>query len=55
MKYSRIIKQIAKSEGISKNEVDFFIRKALEQSGIHISPDIVVEIATEKIKKDYLL
>ena len=51
MKYKKIIKLIAKSHGITKSEVDLQIRNALKEAGINISPETVIEIATQQIKK----
>ncbi|MBR4911070.1 MAG: hypothetical protein IKZ47_07120 [Clostridia bacterium] len=53
MKYARIVKSIAKKHGISKREVDMQMRKALKESGINFSPEVIIEIATQQIK-DYL-
>ncbi|MBO4733163.1 MAG: hypothetical protein J5662_01670 [Clostridia bacterium] len=54
MKYKRIIREIAKKHNVSEKEVDSQIRFALKSSGINLSPEIVIKIATQKIKKDYL-
>lgn len=54
MKYEKIIREIAKKHNTTKKEVDSQIRFALKNSGIDLSPEIVIEIAAQKIKKDYL-
>ncbi|MBR6902946.1 MAG: hypothetical protein IKN39_03555 [Clostridia bacterium] len=51
MKYNQIIKQLAKKNKISKKEVDLQMRSALKNSGINVSPEVVIQIAVEQIKK----
>lgn len=51
MKYEEIIAQIAKKHNISKKEVDLEIKTALVNSGIYLSPEVFIELATELIKK----
>lgn len=51
MKYKKILARLAKSHNTSKKEIDLQIRKALTDSGINVSPEVVIEIATEQIKK----
>lgn len=51
MKYKKIIKIIAKKHGITKDEVALQIRKSLKDSGISLSPETVIEIAAEQLKK----
>ena len=51
MKYKKIIKIIAKKHGITKDEVALQIRKSLKDSGISLSPETVIVIAAEQLKK----
>jgi hypothetical protein len=51
MKYKKIIRLIAKKHGVTKDEVDSQIRKSLKDSGINLSPETVIEIAAERLKK----
>ena len=51
MNYRKIIKNIAKNHSVSKKEVDLQIRTALKDSGINVSPEVIIEIIAEDVKK----
>ena len=53
MKYKKIIKTVAKLNNTSAKEVENEIKFALNQSGINVSPEILIELISQKIKKDY--
>ncbi len=51
MSYQKLLKQIARDNNITLEEVDNEIRRALQIAGYNIDPTVFIAIAVAKVEK----
>ena len=54
MNYKKLLKEVAKEYNATPKEVDFEIRKAIEATGLDITPQDFISMVAEKVKSERL-